>query len=148
MGKTYTVPRNVKGETRLLYIFSVKSLITTIIGAAFGLPFFFILSKMEMTIVGIIVILLLAAIGYGVGVLTIPDTPLFGNLRKAGGEKVSDILIRTITFQKRKKIYIYRYADKLKEENIKKAEITNNNENNDQDNNSNTSGKKESEVES
>ena len=85
MGKTYTVPRNVKGETRLLYIFSIKSLITTIIGAACGLPFFFILSKMGMTIVGIIVILLLAAIGYGVGVLTIPDTPLFGNLRKAGG---------------------------------------------------------------
>ena len=25
MGRTYSVPRNVKGETRLLYIFSIKS---------------------------------------------------------------------------------------------------------------------------
>lgn len=34
MGKTYYVPRSVKGETRLLYIFSVKSFIATV---AFGL---------------------------------------------------------------------------------------------------------------
>lgn len=31
---TYNIPRNLKGETRLLYIFSIKSLITTAIGAA------------------------------------------------------------------------------------------------------------------
>ena len=30
---TYNIPRNLKGETRLLYIFSIKSLITTAIGA-------------------------------------------------------------------------------------------------------------------
>ena len=33
---TYTIPRNLKGETRLLLVFSVKSLITTAIGAAIG----------------------------------------------------------------------------------------------------------------
>ena len=30
---TYYIPRNYKGETRILYIFTVKSLITTAIGA-------------------------------------------------------------------------------------------------------------------
>ena len=30
MGKTYYVPRSVKGETRLLYIFTVKSFISTV----------------------------------------------------------------------------------------------------------------------
>ena len=30
---TYYIPRNYKGETRFLYIFTVKSLITTAIGA-------------------------------------------------------------------------------------------------------------------
>lgn len=111
LGRTYTVPRNVKGETRLLYIFSVKSLITTIIGAAVGAPFFFLFSAMNLTFAGIILLVVCAIIGYFIGVLTIPDSPLFGNLRKAGGEKVSEILIRTITFYKRRKIYIYRYKD-------------------------------------
>ena len=27
----YTIPRNLKGETRILLIFSIKSLITTVI---------------------------------------------------------------------------------------------------------------------
>ena len=113
MGRTYTVPRNVKGETRLLYIFSVKSLITTIIGGVIGLPFFFLFSALGMNFVGIILVIIFAIIGYFIGVLTIPDSPLFGNLRKAGGEKLSDILIRTLTFFKRKKIYIYRFNNKI-----------------------------------
>ncbi|MBQ8379681.1 MAG: hypothetical protein IJX34_02575 [Clostridia bacterium] len=108
MGRTYTVPRSAKGESRFLYIFSVKSLITTILGAICGMPIYLVLSLFGMTIPGLISIALMAVIGYFVGVLTIPDSPLFGNLRKAGGEKVSDILIRTATFIKRKKIYIYR----------------------------------------
>ena len=33
---TYYIPRNVKGETRILYIFTVKSLITTAVGALIG----------------------------------------------------------------------------------------------------------------
>jgi len=135
MGRTYSVPRNVKGESRILYIFSIKSLITTLIGALVGLPVFLLFSKMGMTIVGLVIIALFAAIGYGIGVLSIPDTPLVGNLRKAGGEKVSDILIRTVTFQKRKKIYIYRYEKK----DDKSKVIVNNEENetNDLSNNSN-----------
>lgn len=108
MGRTYTVPRSVKGEGRILYIFSFKSLVTTILGAICGVPFYFLFSIMGLGVVGFVTIGIFAIIGYFIGVLTIPDTPLFGNLRKAGGEKVSEILIRTVTFIKRKKIYIYR----------------------------------------
>ncbi|MNP70901.1 hypothetical protein D3C76_1672000 [compost metagenome] len=50
----------------------------------------------------------IAAIGFGIGSLVIPDSPIVGNLRKAGGEKVGDILLRTATFGRRKKIYLYR----------------------------------------
>ena len=39
---TYYIPRNYKGETRLLYIFSIKSLITTALGGVIGLVFFLI----------------------------------------------------------------------------------------------------------
>ena len=41
---TYNVPRNVKGEGRILFIFSTKSLITASIGGAVGLIFYFIFS--------------------------------------------------------------------------------------------------------
>ena len=39
---TYNVPRNVKGEGRILFIFTPKSLIYTVIGVAIGLLFYFI----------------------------------------------------------------------------------------------------------
>ena len=42
---TYYIPRNVKGETRLLYIFSIKSLITTAIGAFIGFIFYLIFMR-------------------------------------------------------------------------------------------------------
>lgn len=108
MGRTYSVPRNVKGESRLLYIFSIRSFITTVIGAAVGFIFYLIFSMLGLTLAGWIVLGIFAAIGYGLGTLTIPDTPIVGNLRKAGGERVGDILLRTLTFSRRKKIYVYR----------------------------------------
>ena len=39
---TYEIPRNYKGEGRILYIFSTKALIYTFIGLAVGLIFYFI----------------------------------------------------------------------------------------------------------
>ena len=112
MGRTYSVPRNVKGETRLLYIFSIKSLLFTIGFGLVGVVFYFIFSLFQLNIVGIIFVIIFALIGFGIGSLVIPDSPLVGNLRKAGGEAVSDILFRMVTFKKRKKIYLYRGGKK------------------------------------
>lgn len=112
MGRTYSVPRNVKGETRLLYIFSVKSLLFTIGFGIIGVILYFIFSIIQLRMLGIVMVVLFALIGFGVGSLVIPDTPLVGNLRKAGGEAVSDILFRMLTFKKRKKIYLYRGGNK------------------------------------
>lgn len=40
---TYYIPRNLRGESRILYIFTVKSLITTAVGALIGSIFFLII---------------------------------------------------------------------------------------------------------
>lgn len=112
MGRTYGVPRSVKGESRFLYIFSIKSTITTIIGAVIGLVFYFIFSLANLKTAGFIILIIFAIIGYCIGTFSIPDTPVVGNLRKAGGEPISTILIRTATFLKRKKIYVYREVGK------------------------------------
>ena len=71
---TYYIPRNLRGETRILYIFTVKSLITTGIGALFGAIFYFIIGEIigEKT-VGIIVMAIFAVIGWSIGALKIPN---------------------------------------------------------------------------
>ena len=53
--RTYEIPRNYKGESRILYIFSTKALIYTIIGMGIGLIFYFILNALGMQFAGILV---------------------------------------------------------------------------------------------
>ena len=71
---TYNVPRNVKGEGRILFIFSTKSLIYTCVGAGIGLIFYFIFKMINLNIVGIVITLIFALLGYAIGMFKIPDT--------------------------------------------------------------------------
>ena len=127
MGRTYTVPRSTKGESRILVIFSIKSLATTIGFAAIGIIIYFVLKLfMEISLITMILIIApFAGIGFIVGATKIPDTPLMGPLQKAGGENVSDILLRLITFRGKKKIYIYGINRKIEEkkDNNRKGKI-------------------------
>ena len=105
---TYNVPRNVKGEGRILFIFSNKSLITTCIGGAIGLIFYFIFKLLGLTIVGIVITLIFALIGYAIGMFKIPDTNGLEITRKTGGENIDDVIKRYIMFKKnKKKLYVY-----------------------------------------
>lgn len=109
MGRTYGVPRSAKGESRILYIFTVKSLAVTLAFAACGWG---VISVIQLVIevpliVKIIILGLTGGLGFVIGAATIPDNPIMGPLQKAGGEQIMDILLRLITFRKRKKLYIY-----------------------------------------
>ena len=101
MGRTYTVPRSVKGESRILYIFTIKSLAMTLGFGAIGIILYFILkSFMEISMITMILIIApFAGLGFLIGAAKIPDSPFMGPLQKAGGENVSDILWRLITFK-------------------------------------------------
>ena len=50
---TYNVPRIVKGEGRILFIFTTKSLIYSAVGVGVGLIFYLIFKLMSLTVVGI-----------------------------------------------------------------------------------------------
>ena len=115
MGRSYTVPRSAKGESRILYIFTIKSLATTIGFAVLGLILYVILKTfMETTLVTMLFCIVpFGAIGYVVGAAKIPDIPFIKKKKKAGGENVSDILLRLITFRSKKKIYMYNIDRKL-----------------------------------
>lgn len=115
MGGSYYVPRSVKGESRILYIFSVKALIVTLIFALLG----FVVYRLIATVIdialipGIIIIVVFGAIGYALTSLTIPDIPQMGVLRKAGGENIGNMLVRLFTFKRKKKLYLYGYKRKV-----------------------------------
>lgn len=105
----YQIPRNVKGEGRILFIFSTKALITTGIGAAVGLVFWWIFKTVGLSAVGVIFLIIFALIGFGIGTLKVPNTTAFEITRKTAGENIDDVILRWIKFKmkSKKKIYVY-----------------------------------------
>lgn len=107
--QSYEIPRNYKGEGRILYIFSTKGLIYTCAGAGIGLIFYFILKILGFGIVGLIITLLFALIGFVIGTLKIPESNAFEITKKTGGENIDDVILRWIKFkQSGKKVYVYK----------------------------------------
>ena len=104
---TYYIPRNYKGETRILYIFTLKSLITTMIGAGIGLIFYFPCSMIGLKTAGIVILAIFALIGWAIGALKIPTVVGIPVTKKIGGEPLCDIIIRYFKFKKNRKIYTY-----------------------------------------
>lgn len=104
---TYYIPRDLGGETRILIIFSVKSLITTAIGAAVGLVFYFIFKIIGIELAGIITMAVLALLGFAAGALKIPTIAGLPFTKKVGGESISEIIVRYFKFRANRKIYSY-----------------------------------------
>ena len=110
---TYNLPRNVKGEGRILFIFTGKSMIYTVIAGAVGLLFYFIFSAFGLGMVGIIITVCFALIGFLIGTLKMPNLEKFEFTKKTGGENIDDIIKRAIKFKtKGKKIYIFKEEEK------------------------------------
>ena len=104
---TYYIPRNYRGEARILYIFTFKSLISALIGATIGLLFFGLFSMLGLKMVGIILLCVFALIGYAIGAFKIPTIAGIPVTKKIGGEPISEIILRYIKFKKNRKMYIY-----------------------------------------
>lgn len=109
---TYYIPRNLRGETRILYIFTIKSLISTACGIGVGLIFLFIFSIIGMKTAGIIITAIFALIGFGIGAIKIPTLPGIQITKKIGGEPLSEIISRWLKFKKNKKMYVYTKEEK------------------------------------
>ncbi len=109
---TYYIPRNYRGESRILYIFTVKSLITTAIGAMIGSVFFFVLKSMNMTPVGLGIMAFFALIGFAVGAFKIPTIVAIPITKKIGGEPIGEIILRYAKFRKTRKMYVYTKEEK------------------------------------
>ncbi len=105
---TYNVPRNVKGEGRILFIFSTKALIWSGAGALLGGVFYIIFNMLGLTVVGIVAVVLFALIGFIIGTFKIPNLERFDITRKTGGENIDDVIRRAFKFKTKKyKYYVY-----------------------------------------
>lgn len=109
---TYYIPRNYRGESRILYIFTIKSLITTAVGAVPGVLFFFLFKSLGLTIVGLIIMAIFAFLGYAVGALKIPTIVGIPITKKIGGEPIGEIILKYIKFKKNRKMYSYTKEEK------------------------------------
>lgn len=110
---TYNLPRNVKGEGRILYVFSTKALIYTFIGIVVGLPFYFIFKAMNMIMIGLIMVAVFGGIGFGIATFKIPNSNAFQFTKSVGGENIDEVIKRYIKFRLAKnKIYVYKNTEK------------------------------------
>ena len=115
MGGPYNIPRNYKGENKILFIFSMKSFIYTAVGGFIGILFYYLFKMLGIDKIGWIFIIFFALIGFAVGTFKIPDNSNLSFSRKVGGEAIDDVIMRWIKF-KRKNNRIYVYKDEIKEE--------------------------------
>ena len=114
---TYYIPRNVKGEGRILYIFSTKALIYTAAFAGVGLLFYFLFNLIGLKIIGIIITAIFGLVGFSIATFKIPESQNWEITKKNGGQNIDDVIIRAIKFKMRKnKIYIYEREEKENEQ--------------------------------
>lgn len=113
---THLIPRDLKGEGRILTIFSYKALLYTVIGLVIGYIFKFVFSMVKLNTIGLIIMIIFALVGYAIGTFRIPNTSSFKITKRTGGEKIDDVLVRFIKFKmKRNRIYIYTEEEKNRE---------------------------------
>ena len=113
---SYMIPRDTKGEGRILFIFSTKALIYSGIGALIGGIFYIIFNLLGLTLVGIAVVVVFALIGFVIGTFKVPNIERFEFSRKTGGENIDDVIKRAVKFKmKKEKLYVYTKEEKKDE---------------------------------
>ena len=113
----HQIPRNVKGQGRILMIFSVKGLIYTAIGGIIGAIFYMMFKSIGLDYVGLGFLAFFALAGFVIGTFKFPKIETIGFTHKVGGENIDDVIKRAIKFKlNRNKIYVYDIKEDTKDE--------------------------------
>ena len=90
---SYMIPRDTKGEGKILMIFSKKSLLWTIACGFVGVVTIYpICIVLGFKLIGLVGILLFGLIGFIIGTCKIPESQNFEIFRKTGGENIDEIM--------------------------------------------------------
>ena len=106
-GGPYYIPRDLKGEGKILFVFSTKALIYTAVGVLIGILISLLIGMFTKSIVKYIGVAVFGIIGFAIGTFKMPTAGGWEFIRKTGGEKIDEIIIRAIKFRKNKKIYVH-----------------------------------------
>ncbi len=98
----YNIPRNTKGEGRILFIFSTKALIYTFVGIVMGSLFYFIFNAIGLQIVGIVICAIFGLIGFAVATFKVPNIRGIEATKSIGGEQIDEIIKRLVKFRMKK----------------------------------------------
>ena len=109
---THYIPKDLRGVTRILIIFTVKSLITTAIFGFVGAILYFIFSAMQMKVLGVILFAVFALIGYGFGTIKMPRITGWKFTKNIEGDSLDEVVVRFAKFNSSKKMYSYTKEDK------------------------------------
>lgn len=106
---SYMIPRNTKGEGKILMIFSKKSFLWTLACAGVGfITIYPICAILGLTLVGYIGVAVLGLIGFMISSIKMPSSQNFEIFRKTGGEDIDEIIIRLFKFKRKgKNVYLY-----------------------------------------
>lgn len=107
MGSYYIPSNKLKGEGRILYIFTTKSLIYTAVGGVIGLIFYMLFNFLGLKTIGLIITAVLALIGYGIGTIKFPTNGNNKISKNVGGDSIDQVILNYIRFKRNKKIYTY-----------------------------------------
>lgn len=107
MGSYYIPSNKLKGESRILYIFTTKSLIWTAVGGFIGFLFYIVFQILGLKTVGLAILVILAVIGYGIGTIKFPSTGSGKIAKNVGGESIDEVIRNYIRFKKNRKVYTY-----------------------------------------
>lgn len=122
---TYYIPRDTKGEGRILYIFSTKGLVYTVVGLLIGFVIKWILNLIGSALggtsvtnlIGNILTGIFALLGFAIGTFKVPAIEKFEVTRKAAGFDIDMVLKEYIKFHfKKDKYYVYDVRDITREQ--------------------------------
>ncbi len=108
---THYIPKDLRGETRILVVFTVKSLMTTAIFGGVGAVIFLVFAALNMKIAGAIILVALAGLGYVFGTLKMKKITGWKFTKNIEGDSLDDVFIRYIKFKSNRKIYSYTKED-------------------------------------
>lgn len=116
---TYKIPRDTKGEGRILMVFSTKALIYTAITGGFGFMFWQLLFiPLGLGKIGFGLMILFGLIGFAIATFKIPNSDAFEITKNAGGLNIDEVLLRIIKFKMNKnRQYIYKREGDKKDDN-------------------------------
>ncbi len=111
---TYNIPRDTKGEGRILFIFSTKALMYAGIGIGIGWIFYFLFDLIGLSVVGIIIMAILGGVGFSIATFNIPNITKIDVAKKNAGQSIDEVLRRYLKFRmkKVKKYALYKGGNK------------------------------------